>query len=187
MAAPDTVFCPDCGARHSATARFCQQCGRPLDDVSAVKDDMDPVTVGDQKDGSGRLLDASGETIGGDMHDDDHDERVLWSGRPSRLLSPRMSLTERYKLTDQRLIITRGFIGRKTEEIDLYRVNDVSVKQHPLERLTRIGDVNIISADSSAPHMVLHNIDTPDRIKDMIREAARYERRRRRVLLREEF
>ena len=41
-----------------------------------------------------------------------------------------MALTNRYKLTNQRLIMTYGFIGRRTEEIDLFRVNDVGVKQH---------------------------------------------------------
>jgi len=50
-----------------------------------------------------------------------------------------------------------------------------------------MGDVFIASADTSAPMKYLHNITTPDRVKDIIREAARVERQRRRVLLREEF
>ena len=187
MQAPSHIFCPDCGGKNVASARFCQQCGRPLDDVREVNAEVNPVTVGDQKDRSGRLLGADGMPLGDDLDGDFGGERVLWEGRPSKLWSPRMALTERYKLTTQRLIMTHGFIGRRTEEVDLYRVNDVGVKQHPLERITGIGDVNVLSADTTKPDRTLHNLKSPDRVKDMIRESARQERQRRRVLLREEF
>lgn len=187
MQAPSHVFCPDCGARNAANAKFCQQCGRPLDDVREVRSATNPATVGDEKDPSGRLLGTDGSPVGDDLDEDYGGERVLWEGRPSILWSPRMALTERYRLTSQRLVVTHGFIGRRTDEVDLYRVNDVGVKQHPLERITRIGDVNVIAADSTRPNRTLQNIKQPDRVKDLIREAARQERQRRRVLLREEF
>lgn len=187
MQASSSIFCPDCGAPNVAGARFCQQCGRSLEDVREVNATVNPVTVGDEKDRAGRLLGTDGLPIGEDLDGGFGGERVLWEGRPSKLWSPRLALTERYKLTTQRLIVTHGFIGRRTEEVDLYRVNDVGVKQHPLERVTRIGDVYILSADTSAPTRTLQNIRTPDRVKDMIRESARQERQRRRVLLREEF
>lgn len=187
MSASRQMYCPDCGTPNLANARFCQNCGRSLRDVIAIDREIHPITAGDEKDHSGRLIDQAGRPLGEDLRYDDYDEQILWQGRPSKLWSPRLALTTRYKLSSQRLIVTRGFIGRRTEEIDLYRVNDVSVKQHPLERITRMGDVNIISADSTAPVMKLENISSPDRVKDMIREAARHERDRRRVRLREEF
>jgi hypothetical protein len=187
MQAPSQIFCPDCGGKNAPAARFCQHCGRPFDDVREVNAATHPVTVGDQKDRSGRLLGSDGAPLGDHLDGDVGGERVLWEGRPSKLWSPRLALTQRYKLTSQRLIMTHGFIGRRTDEVDLYRVNDVGVKQHPLERITRIGDVNILSADTTQPDRTLHNLKTPDRVKDMIRESARQERQRRRVLLREEF
>lgn len=187
MAETPTLFCPACGSRNDADARFCDTCGRNLDDVRATVAETARVSIGDQKDAEGRLLADDRLPIGNDPEEYPGGERVLWVGRPSKLWSPRLALTQRYKLTSQRLIITYGFIGRRTEEIDLYRVNDVGVKQHPLERITRIGDVYIASADTSSPIRNLHNITTPDRVKDLIREAARIERQRRRVLLREEF
>lgn len=187
MQANPQIFCPDCGARNLPDARFCQQCGRQLDDVRDVNAATRPSTVGDQKDATGQLLGSDGFPLGDDLDRDFGQERVLWEGRPSKLWSPRMALTERYKLTSQRLIMTYGFIGRRTDEVDLYRVNDVGVKQHPLERITSIGDVNVLSADTTKPDRTLHNLKSPDRVKDMIRESARQERQRRRVLLREEF
>lgn len=187
MSTTQHIFCPDCGARNDADARFCDSCGRALQDVRETVDVVDRVTVGDEKDAEGRVLADDRRPVGDDPFEEPGGERVLWEGRPSKLWSPRMALTQRYRVTSQRLIMTFGFIGRRTEEIDLYRINDVGVKQHPLERITRMGDVFIASADTSAPMKYLHNITTPDRVKDIIREAARVERQRRRVLLREEF
>ncbi|HYI25238.1 MAG TPA: PH domain-containing protein, partial [Thermomicrobiales bacterium] len=96
------------------------------------------------------------------------------------------SLTNRYRVTNQRLIIERGFIGRHTEEIDLYRVNDVGVKQNPFERLVKMGDIYIASGDTSTPIKYLHNVTDVIRVKDLLREASRQERHRRRVLIRED-
>lgn len=188
MADVQYVYCPDCGTRNDPDARFCDSCGRALDDVRATAAGQAPrIAVGDEKDPQGRLLADDRQPVGDDPEEYPGGERLIWEGRPSKLWSPRLALTQRYRLTSQRLIMTYGFIGRRTEEVDLYRVNDVGVKQHPLERITRMGDVYIASADTSSPTRFLHNIATPDRVKDLIREAARVERQRRRVLLREEF
>ena len=104
-------------------------------------------------------------------------ERILWEGRPSKLWSPRMALMNRYKLTSQRLMSEFGFIGKTTEEIELYRVTDVGVKQHPLERIVQMGDIYLASGDTSTPTKYLHNVPDPNRIKDLIREATARRRR----------
>lgn len=180
------IFCPDCGAKNDDSARFCDTCGRPLTDVSAAASATRPANRTDQKDQSGRLLGTDGEPVGDDIDDTPGGERLLWNGRPSWLWSPRLALTIRYRLSSQRLIVETGFIGRRTEEIDLYRVNDVGVKQNPWERMVGMGDIDLTSADSSSPHRILHNIGDPIRVKDLLREAARQERHRRRVLMRED-
>ncbi len=181
-----TIYCPACGTQNDSAARFCDSCGRSLADVGAVQAATRPTMRGDQKDHRGRLLGADGKPVGDDIDGIPGGERLLWQGRPSWLWSPRMALTVRYRLTNQRLIMESGFIGRQTEEIDLYRVNDVAVKQNAFERIVGMGDIDLTSADASTPHRVLHNIGGPIRIKDLIREASRQERDRRRVLLRED-
>ena len=50
-----------------------------------------------------------------------------------------------------------------------------------------MGDIYIASGDASTPTKYLHNVPDPQRIKDLIREATRQERERRRVMLREDF
>lgn len=180
------AFCPDCGTDNDEGAKFCQNCGRPMDDVADARRLMAPPPDRVRADAEGRMIADDGLPIGQDLDGEPGGERVLWAGRPNRIVSPRMALTNRYRLTNERLMIEYGFIGRRTEEIDLYRVNDVAVKQNPAERIAGFGDVRVITTDSSAPEKRLHNVRDPDRVKDLIREASRAERQRRRVLLRDE-
>ena len=180
------IFCPDCGAKNDPDSRFCNSCGRSLEDVSEAKTAADPAQVGDQKDSEGRLLANDGLPIGEDLDGVPGGERILGRGRPTKLWSPRLAITNRYKVTNQRLMVEHGFIGRRTEEIDLYRVNDVGVKQNPLERILGFGDIYVAMSDASVSTKYLHNVRQPDRVKDLLREAARQERQRRRVLLRED-
>ncbi|MEJ7838990.1 MAG: PH domain-containing protein [Thermomicrobiales bacterium] len=182
----ETMFCPDCGTKNEASARFCSSCGRTMDDVAETQSAVDPAQVGDQKDSAGRLIANDGLPVGEDLDGIPGGERILWQGRPSKLWSPRMALLNRYKVTNQRLMVEYGFIGRRTEEVDLYRVNDVGVKQNPLERILGFGDVFIAMNDASVSTKFLHNVTEPDRVKDLVRDASRQERQRRRVLLRED-
>ena len=180
------IFCPDCGSQNDPDARFCDNCGRRFDDVQETQAATNAPQRGDEKDSEGRILADDGLPVGEDLDSVPGGERVIWKGRPSKLWSPRMALTNRYRLTNQRLIVEFGFIGRRTEEIDLFRVNDVGLKQNPFERIVGIGDIYIASADTTTPHRYMHNIKDSVRIKDLLREVARQERHRRRVLVRED-
>ncbi|MER3436234.1 MAG: hypothetical protein C4346_00580, partial [Chloroflexota bacterium] len=93
----------------------------------------------------------------------------------------------RYRVTTERLIQERGFIRKTTEQIDLYRIEDVDMRQGLIERLLGMGDIGLSTADASAPRIELHDVRDPNRVKDLIWKAARIERQRRRVLIREEL
>ena len=101
------------------------------------------------------------------------EERILWTGRPF------MTLRVRYELTNHRLRIYRGLIGRDIEEIDLVRVRDTKVKQHAGERAMNIGDVTIISHDQSNPEILLSNVNDPLEVRETIRKAYLAEQERR--------
>ena len=189
--------CPACGRENDDDARFCQNCGRALlagdaSPAGATEELRDPAparpTIGSRgpTDDMGRIIADDGLPVGEDLDGEPGGERRLWRGRPSKLFSPIRSLLIRYQLSNERLIVEHGFIGRRTEEIDLYRVNDVGVEQNVLERIVGIGDVRIETTDATSPTHQLLNVPDPDRVKDLIRAAARSERQRRRVLLRDE-
>ena len=186
-------FCPNCGTNNDDDARFCQNCGRALPDATSGNADAGPAGINDQPtpvagdiDAEGRIFADDGLPVGRDLDGEPGGERILWEGRPNALISLRLALTTRYRLTNERLVIIHGLLSRRTEEIDLYRVNDVDSRQNVGERIVGIGDVSVATTDRAAPDVTFLNVRDPDRVKDLVRAAARAERQRRRVLLRDE-
>ena len=109
------------------------------------------------------------------------EEGLLWRGRPY------LTIGTRYELTNQRLRIYRGILSNHIEEIELIRIKDSKVKQHMGERMLNVGDVIIISADSSTPEVVLHNERNPVEVREMIRKAVLDEKARRGLYYREDI
>ena len=66
--------------------------------------------------------------------------------------------TER-ALTNRRLILKRGFIRRKTEEISFNRVEEVNLSQSILQRILGSGDIKVTG--TGAGEIALKNIDDP--------------------------
>ena len=66
--------------------------------------------------------------------------------------------TER-ALTNRRLILKRGFIRRKTEEISFNRVEEVNLSQSILQRILGSGDIKVTG--TGAGEIMLKNIDDP--------------------------
>lgn len=110
-----------------------------------------------------------------------HAETLLWRGRPY------LTIGTRYELTNQRLRIFRGILGNQLEEIELIRVKDTRVKQHAGERMLNVGDVSVISADSTTPELVLHNVRQPMEVRELIRKAVMDEKARRGLYYREDI
>ncbi|MEJ2484171.1 MAG: PH domain-containing protein [Anaerolineales bacterium] len=96
---------------------------------------------------------------------DETEERVLWEGRPF------LSLVEHYTVTTERLKITRGLVGRKVENFELVRMQDIDYKQNIGERITNLGDIFIKGQDSSNPEVVMRNIAKPDEVYEVLRKA----------------
>jgi len=96
---------------------------------------------------------------------DETEERILWEGRPF------LSLVEHYTITTERLKITRGLVGRKVENFELVRMQDIDYKQNIGERITNLGDIAIKGQDSSNPEVVMRNIAKPEEVYEIIRKA----------------
>jgi len=96
---------------------------------------------------------------------DEDEERVLWEGRPF------LSLLEYYTITTERLKVTRGLIGRKVENFELVRMQDIDYKQNLGERITNLGDITIKGQDASNPEIVMRNIAKPEDVYEILRKA----------------
>ncbi|MBI2933428.1 MAG: PH domain-containing protein [Planctomycetes bacterium] len=87
-------------------------------------------------------------------------------------------LSIRYRLTTHRLFKETGLISRHMNEVELIRVDDVSVRQNVVQRLFNVGVVTIISTDATDPRLDLEGIDNPIEIKEKIRTHVRERRAR---------
>ena len=92
-------------------------------------------------------------------------EQVLWEGRPF------LSLRERYIITNERVRIITGLVGRNTEDIEFIRLKDVDHTQGVSERMLNLGDIQLRSADPSKPMAVLRNVIDPEKVHEIIRRA----------------
>ena len=154
-------YCPGCGHQHADDDRFCAKCGRALapDAVAPAQPAPAPVHAPEEP---------AAETI-------------LWEGTPHGLLNPIETHAIRWVLTTERLRVVRGLLNRSTEEVELTRVRDVSFEQSLAQRALGIGTVTVVGTDATAPEVVLHDVEEPEQVKELIRQAVRDQRRRQRV------
>ncbi len=109
------------------------------------------------------------------------EERVLWEGRPF------LSLTTFYRITNERIRVQTGLVGRDFEDLELIRIQDLDRNQGIGERMLGIGDLVIRSADPSHPELVLRNVKDPDQVHEIVRRAMLDARKRFRYSVQEEM
>jgi len=83
-----------------------------------------------------------------------------------------------YRLTTQRLFVRRGWLAKRVNEMELYRVKDVRVDQGALQRLLGYGTITVLADDDTTPEVQMVGIAAPTKIKEMIRTEYRAARQR---------
>ena len=78
-------------------------------------------------------------------------------------------LSVRYRLTTHRLFKEVGIISRRISEIELLRVDDLSVSQNLVQRIFDVGVVSLQTNDASDPRMDITGIRHPVDVKEQIR------------------
>jgi len=97
--------------------------------------------------------------------DSAQDEEVLWQGRPF------FSISEHYVITNERVRIIKGLLGKKRQDIELIRIQDIDQTQTLRERSLNVGDITIHSHDRSAPVVILNNVKDPQIVHELLRRA----------------
>lgn len=109
------------------------------------------------------------------------EEVVLWEGRPF------LSLTVHYKITNERVRVTEGLLGKNREDIELVRIQDIDYQQTLAERAFSLGDIHIVSHDPSRPEVTLENIKDPHQVHEILRRAVLKAREKHGLYYREEM
>ena len=105
--------------------------------------------------------------------------KYLWKDR-KRYFGLPLSFT-RYRLSDDRLFISEGFLNIKDDEILLYRVRDIDTRRSLWQRLFGVGTVTVLSSDKTMPALELKNIKDPLFVKELIHKQVEEMKIRRRV------
>lgn len=102
-------------------------------------------------------------------------ETLLWTGKKRNFFGQPWTFT-RYTLYNDRFLVNRGFLTRHQEELRLYRIKDVILRQTLLQRLFGLGTLTVYSTDASTARFRIINIKEPARIAKLISDSAEAER-----------
>ena len=80
-----------------------------------------------------------------------------------------LSKTYHIKITNKRIIETTGLFTKSINEVELYRVQDLSVVIPFTGRLFNFGKIIVISTDKTKPYLDFY-CENPEEVKDIIRK-----------------
>jgi hypothetical protein len=179
-------------SRTKVVARIWQSIAQSGVAVSSIPQDQLNALVNAIADGvlvaSDELLEDAGlpsrqyaeQAFGSTLRTDD-EERVLWEGRPF------LSLVTFYQITNQRVRIVHGLLGKDRDDIELIRIQDLDLKQSLGERFLNVGDILLRSSDPSLPEARLNNVRFVDDVHQILREAMLAARKKYRYSVQEEM
>lgn len=89
--------------------------------------------------------------------------------------------SHRYELTTQRLKVYTGILSKRVDEVELYRVKDTRCDQPFSLRLFNLGNVVVISSDSTSPKITIEAIPNPKELREQLRNIVEECRDRKKV------
>jgi membrane protein YdbS with pleckstrin-like domain len=91
-----------------------------------------------------------------------------------------------YRLFPDRLEVASGLFTRSIENVDLFRIRDLGVRQGIYGRIANFGDLYLHSTDSSTPDLHIRGIDAPEAFYRQMRELVEASRAQRQTMIVEE-
>ena len=109
---------------------------------------------------------------------------IKWKDRKRIIFGLPSSFT-RYRLTDDKLIVSTGIFSINEEEIRLYRIMDVTLKRSLGERLWGLGTIHLCSSDKTTPEIDIKRVRQSADVKEMLSDMVEVARKKNRVSARE--
>lgn len=110
---------------------------------------------------------------------------ILWRDRKrTKLFALPWTFTV-YRLTEDRLLIKRGFFTTREDEVRLYRILDISLKRTLLQKIFGTGSIQCHSSDKTMGDFEITNVKCSYDVKNLLSELVEKERMAKRVSNRE--
>ena len=103
----------------------------------------------------------------------------LWKDR-KRYFGLPLSFT-RYRLSEDRIFVEKGFFNIHVEEVLLYRVRDLELQLRLTQRIFGVGTICVHSSDKTAPDLFLLIVKRPREVKELIFRQVEQEKDKRRM------
>jgi uncharacterized membrane protein YdbT with pleckstrin-like domain len=95
---------------------------------------------------------------------------ALWVLALIALLLPSLLVRrQRYRITNYRIDLETGIIGKRIESTEINRVHDVGFKQGILDRIVGVGTITLHSSDATNPVLQLRSLPEPRKLYDMLK------------------
>lgn len=107
-----------------------------------------------------------------------------WMDRKRIIFGLPWSFT-RYRLTEEKLIISTGLFSTKEEEIRLYRIMDVTLNRTLGDKMWGLGTIHLCSSDKTTPEIDIKRIRQSEDVKEMLSDMIEVARKKNRVSSRE--
>ena len=91
-----------------------------------------------------------------------------------------------YRLYQDSLEIQTGLVSRNVDNLQLFRVRDLGLRQSLIGRLLGVGDLTVTSTDQSTPHLVIRGVAAPRALYDALRGGVAGSQATRRTMIVEE-
>lgn len=132
-------------------------------------------------------------------------EEVIWEGRPTwrawagtwiagwvllpvllggfLLVSVWIQMrSKKWKLTSKRIEIESGFLARRVDTLELWRVRDVEFRQSLMDRLAGVSTISVTAHDGTYPALDVRGLPADRAIYDRLMNAVMQARQQRGVL-----
>ena len=90
---------------------------------------------------------------------------VLWTDKKRPIFGLPLSFTK-YTLTEEKLTIRTGMLSIKEEDIQLYRITDITLKRTFWQRIFGVGTLHCCSGDRTTPEFDVKDIKDSENIKE---------------------
>ncbi len=88
----------------------------------------------------------------------------------------------RFKITNYRIDYEHGIITTNVDTLELWHVNDVRMRQGPLDKLFGVGSIHITSDDRSTPELELRSVSKPRPLFESLKQRVIAVKRQRGVI-----
>jgi uncharacterized membrane protein YdbT with pleckstrin-like domain len=86
-----------------------------------------------------------------------------------------------YEITTERVKVIKGILGKRTDELELYRVKDTSLIEPFIYRMFGVGNISIVTNDVSTPALELRAIKNAKDVREKLRDSIEECRTRKRT------